>query len=93
MLLSYKALSNSLEVHISQNKRKKLTNKCKKSIFSKMLNKKFSFERLSFLKIFYLIIGLNPHIHIFFQLCSCTGGSTIRVFKFKKTFFGPFHFS
>ncbi len=41
--------------------------------------------------LFYLILGLNPHIHLFFQLSSCTGWSTIRDFQiFQKTVFLPF---
>ncbi len=41
--------------------------------------------------LFYLILRLSPHIHLFFQLSSCTGWSTIRDFRFfQKTAFLPF---
>ncbi len=48
--------------------------------------------------IFCLILWLNPHIHLFFQLYSCTGWFTIKDFPiFLKTLFlpisGTFHFS
>ncbi len=69
-----------------------MTEKYKKSIFLKIFKKKSFFWKdfLDFL-LFYLILGLSPHIHLFFQLSSCTGWSTIRDFRiFQKTAFLPF---
>ncbi len=89
--LSPEALSNSPKVQISQNRRKKLTEKCKKSIFLKIFKKSFFGKDLLNFLLFYLIHGLSPHIHLFFQLSSCTGWSTIRDFRiFQKTAFLPF---
>jgi hypothetical protein len=45
-----------------------------KRIFRNLFKKNFFFlsDFLEFL-IFFLNLGLNPHIHLFFQLSSCTG--------------------
>ena len=90
--LSPEALSNFPKVQISQNRRKKLTEKCKKKYFFENFFKKSFFWKdfLNFL-LFCLILGLSPHIHLFFQLSSCTGWSTIRDFRiFQKTAFFTF---
>ncbi len=90
--LSLEALSNSPKVQILQNRRKKLTEKCKKNYLFENLQKKSFFWKdfLEFLW-FYLILGLSLHIHLFFQLSSCTGWSTIRDFRVcQKTAFFAF---
>ncbi len=59
--------------------------------FRKLSKKKFFLKDFLDFLLFYLILGLSPHIHLFFQLSSCTGWSTIRDFWiFQKTAFLPF---
>jgi hypothetical protein len=61
-------------------------------IFRNFFQKKFFFlsDFLEFL-IFFLNLGLNLHIHLFFQLSSCTGWFTIKDFPiFQKTAFFAF---
>jgi hypothetical protein len=77
---SPEALSNSSTVQLSQ-KQKNSVEKCQKKGFFEIFSKKFFFlsDFLDFL-IFFLNLGLNPHIHLFFQLSSCTSWFTIKDF-------------
>ncbi len=76
---------------ITQNRKKNLTKKWLKKNFSKFLQ--------IFYIWFYLILGLNSHLQLFFQLSSCTSWSfkKLGIFHiFNKRFFAyfvPFHFS
>ena len=76
-----------------QKKEKKIRPKsAKKMIFRNFFKKKFFFlsDFLEFL-FFFLNLELNPHIHLFFQLSSCTGWFTIKDFPiFQKTAFFAF---
>ncbi len=70
----------------------------KKVFFSKIFKKVFFCKDFLDFLLFCLILGLSPHIHIFFQLSSCTGWSTIKDIQiFQNTvflpFFGPLPFS
>jgi hypothetical protein len=69
-----------------------------KKDFSKFFKKKIVWSDFLEFLIFCLNLGLNLHIHLFFQLSSCTGWITIKDFpifqrKLFSPFFGPFHFS
>ena len=64
----------------------------KKRFFEIFSKKNFFFlsDFLEFL-FFFLNLELNPHIHLFFQLSSCTGWFTIKDFPiFQKTAFFAF---
>ncbi len=79
--LNPEALSNSSKVQLSQKKKKNSIKKCQEKDFSKFFQKNFFFlnDFLEFLFLF-LNLGLNRHIHFFFQLSSCTGWFTIKDF-------------
>jgi hypothetical protein len=90
--LSPEALSNSSKVQLSQKKKKNSIEKCQKKNCSKFFQTIFFFlnDFLEFL-FFFLNLELNPHIHLFFQLSSCTGWFTIKDFPiFQKTAFFAF---
>ncbi len=90
--LSPEALSNSSKVQLSQKKKKVRSKSAKKMIFRNFFKKIF-FPLSDFLEFlfFFLNLGLNPHIHLFFQLSSCTGWFTIKDFPiFQKTAFLAF---
>ncbi len=89
--LSPEALSNSSKVQLSLKKKKNLIKKCQKKDFRNFFKKIFFFlsDFLEFF--FYLNLELKPHIHLFFQLSSCTGWFTIKDFPiFQKTAFFAF---
>ncbi len=90
--LSPEALSNSSKVQLSQKRKKIWSKSAEKRIFWNFFKKNFFFlsDFMEFL-IFFLNLGLNPHIHLFFQLSSCTGWFTIKDFPiFQKTAFFAF---
>jgi hypothetical protein len=96
IFFSSKALSNSPKVQLSQNRRKKLTEKGKKLCVENFQLSFFKKTYVDFL-IFYLFSGLNQHICHFFQLLAELVVSQSWIFEyFQKhffSFFGPFHFS
>ncbi len=60
-----------------------------KKICQQFSNKEFWKGFVDFF-IFYLILRINPHVQLFFQLSSCTGWSTVRYFQIFWYCFLPF---
>ncbi len=52
-----------------------------KKLFVRKFSKSFYWKDFLEFLLFYLILRLSPHTHLFFQLSSCTGWSTIRDFR------------
>jgi hypothetical protein len=98
-LLSPEALSNTPKIQILQNRRKKLIKSAKKKLFFENLQqKRFFWEDFLDFLIFYLILGLSPHIHPFFSSLAALAGPQLGIFEFFKKplflpFFGPLHCS
>jgi hypothetical protein len=69
-----------LSTNIAKQKKKIDLEVQKKCFFENFQKKSFFWKDFLDFLLFYLTLGLSPHIHLFFQLSSCTGWSTIRDF-------------